>query len=256
MKISGTERALVGENILLNVTLLKNGISNIIISLSPSLKLKKTYNYELDKKYFSKKTISFEIDKFSFENNLTLGFLSEKLEEEENIASIEIKAFDVGENLKEMSVFDIEILKPEISIEIKSGNEPEDLNIKLEKKFYEITTLFTGLQVSAKNYNTKQKIKVEIVRFSEEEYIENLDKIPILFDIDTAIKSIIIHSNSTVELSLHACYHDLLGTEYESNKATIIIDPIKEEYEEEEFVTTPIFNTIGFETPGIATISS
>ncbi|HEC37545.1 hypothetical protein LCGC14_2133890 [marine sediment metagenome] len=256
MKISGTERALVGENILIHISLLKNSISNILISLSSSLKLIKSFNYNLDRRNYSKNVISFEVSKFNFENNLTLGFKSEKLNSEEYQASIEIKALDIEENVKEMSIFDIEILKPEIHIEITHGNKPEDLNIKLEKKINEVTTFFKDLNVSAKDYITKKNVKVEIIRFSEEEYIDKMDDIPILFDIDSAIKKIIIHSNSTIELNIKACYHDLFDNNYESNEATIILQPIVEKTKEEEFITTPIFNTIGFETPGIAMASS
>jgi len=256
MKISGTERALVGEPIVLYMSLLKNGISKILISFSSSLRLTKAFNYELDKRSFFKKTISFETSKFMFDNNLTLEFVSKKPGSGEFNASIHIKALDIEENVKEMSVFDIEILKPEIHIDITQENEPENLNIKLEKKISEITTFFKGLKVSAKDYITKKDVKVEIIRFSEEEYVENLENIPIIFDIDSAIKEIVIHSNSTVELNMHACYYDLLNNEYESNKAIIVLQLIVEKYKEEEFITTPIFNAIGFESPGIAMASS
>ena len=100
--------------------------------------------------------------------------------------------------------------------------------IKLEKKNIEITTFFKNLKVSCIDHNSKKDVNVKIIRFSEDEYVENLDKIPIIFDIDTAIKEIIIHSNSTVELSVQACYNDLKNNEYESNKATIILRPIAE----------------------------
>ena len=255
MKISGTERALPMEKIVLNISLLKTGISKLFFSLSPSLRLIKAYNYDLEKRYFFKKIITFEVSKFKFENNLALGFLFENEESKDINAYIEVKALDMEENIKEMSIFDIEILKPEIHINIASENEPEKLNIELEKRVTEITTYFKGLKISAIDQNTKNDVKVEIIRFSEEEYIENMDKIPIIFDIDSAIKEIIIYSNSTVKLNIQACYSDLLNNEYESNKSTIILQP-NIEIQEEEFITTPIFNTIGFESPGIAIAST
>ncbi len=256
MKISSTERALVGENIIVNISLLKSGISNILVSLSSSLRLIKSFNYDLGRREYSKNIISFEVSKFNFKNNLTLGFKSEKLDSDEFQASIEIKALDIEENVKEMSVLDIEVLKPDIYIEITKGNNPENFNIKLEKKSIEITTLFKDLEVSAKDKATKKEVKLDIIRFSEEEYIERMDDIPILFDIDTAIKEIIIHSNSTIELKIKARYYDLLGSDYESNEATIILEPTKEKIKEEEFTTTPIINTIGFEGPGVAMASA
>lgn len=256
MKILGTERALVGEKIVLNISILKNGISKVLLSLSNSLRLIETFNYDLHKKYFSQKVLSFEISNFKFGNNLTLGFLSEKLEPESSNASIEIKALDIEENVKEMSIFDIEILKPEINVDITSGEKPEEYIIKLEKKNTEITTFFETLKVYCIDHNSKKEVNAEIIRFSEDEYIENLDKIPIIFDIDTAIKEIIIHSNSPVELSVQACYHDLKNNKYESNRATIVLQPIAERIKEEEFITTPIFNTIGFEFPEMAMATS
>lgn len=251
MKISGTERALPGEKIFLNISVLKEGISRVLLDLSPELRLFATFNYDLHKKNFSQKKLTFELKDFKFENNLTLGFLSKKLENDHKYTSIEIKAMDIENNLKEMSIFDIEILKPEINVEIAPGENPDELFIKLEK-VNKISTYFRDLNVSAIDLNKKKIVKVDSVRFSEEEFVDNLDKIPIIFDIDSAIKKIIIHSNSSVELSLHARYYDTLSNEYESNKATIILHPFVEELEEKEFITVPIFNTIGFELPEIA----
>ena len=127
MKISGTERALVGENIMLNITLLKNGISNLLISLSSSLRLVKTLNYALDKSLFSRKVITFEVSKLKFEKNLTLGLVSEKLNSEEDHASIEIKALDIEENVKEIFVS----LDTAIKDSINAFKEVEEAEKKL-----------------------------------------------------------------------------------------------------------------------------
>lgn len=253
--ISGTERALMGERIILNISILREGISKILLSLNNSLRLVNTFNYELDKKSYNKRNLLFEVSKFDFKNHLVLGLILEKNDQEANIASVEIKALDVEEKIKEMSIFDIEILKPEIHIEISTGDKPENFNFKLEKKNAEISTFFKGLEISAVEINTKKPVKVEIIHFSEEEYIDNLDKIPVIFDIDNAIKDIIIHSNSTIELEAYACYFDQLNNEYNSNKSTIIMKPLQD-LDEEEFTTSPIFNTIGFETPQLAVASS
>jgi hypothetical protein len=256
MKILGKERALAKEPIILNISLLKEGIANVKLTLSESLSLLTTYNYDLERNFFSKKEILFEVSKFNFENNLALGFISEKLDDTKEHASIKIEALDIEKSIKEMSVFDIEILKPEIHVKITSRNKEGQMNIKLEKRNNEITTYFEGLEISAIDFQTKQKVKVNIVRFSEEEYVDNLDNIPIIFDIETAIKEIVIFSNNKIELTIHACYRDLLGNDYESNKATIKLKPPKESLEEEEFITNPIFNTVGFEMPAIAMASA
>lgn len=256
MKISGKERALAKEPIVLNISLLKEGIANIKLTLSESLSLITTYNYELEKKFFSKKEILFEVSKFKFENSLALGFISEKLDDTRDYASVKIEALGFEKSVKEMSVFDIEILKPDIYVEITSENKEGQFNIKLEKRNNEITTYFKDIEISAVDFQTKEKIKIEILHFSEEEYVENLDNIPIIFDIKTAIKDIIIFSNNKIELTIYACYNDLLGNDYESNKATFGLEPPKESLEEEEFITNPVFNTIGFEMPAIAMASA
>ena len=256
MKISGKERALANERIVLNISLLKEGIANVKLTLSESLSLITTYNYELERKFFSKKEILFEVNKFKFENSLALGFISEKLDDTQDFASIKIEALDIEKNVKEMSVFDIEILKPEINVEITSRNKEGQFNIKLEKRNNEITTYFKGLEISAIDFLTKEKVKIKILHFSEEEYVENLDDIPVIFNIETAIKGIIISSNNKIELTIYACYHDLLGNDYESNRATFGLEPPKESLEEEEFITNPVFNTIGFEMPAIAMASA
>ncbi|MHA1195165.1 MAG: hypothetical protein ACTSRH_07790 [Promethearchaeota archaeon] len=247
MKISGTERALPNEKIILNISIMKESISKVILYLSDSLSLKFSYNYDLDKKFFSKKKIIFEVSKFKFENNLTLGFISEQLEDSEKYAHIKIEALDIKENVKEMSIFDIEIIKPEIEIEIEQGEIQDQLFIKLEKKNNEITAFFEGLDLSAVDYYSEDPVKIKVIHFSEEEYVENLDKIPIIFDIDTAIKEIIIFSNNKVKLKISARYRDILGNKYESNKASIILKPPGTEIEKEEFITNPIFNAVGFE---------
>ena len=248
MKISGKERALPKENITLNISILKSGIFKLRILLDESLSLIKSYNYDLKPYYYSKKKIEFEISHFQYKNHLTLGFSSEKSEENKDYVTIQIEALDVRNEIKEMSKFDIFILKPEITVNMTSKREKEnEINIKIEKKNSEVGAYFKGFAFDVKDYHTNKDVKFKINHFTEDEYIDQLDIIPIIFDIDTAIKNILIMGNKPVKLIIYAKYNDRLGNEYESNKASIIMEPISEEVEENEITTIPIFDTVGFD---------
>lgn len=248
MKISGKERALPKEKITLNISMLKNGVFKLRLLLDESFSLIKSYNYDLEPIYFSKKNIEFEISRFQYKNHLTLSFISEKLEDNNEYATIQIEALDVRNEIKEMSKFEVAILKPEIKVSIFHIEEKEDnINIKIEKKNSEIGAYFKGLAFCVKDYYKNEDVDFKINHFTEDEYIDKLDKIPIIFDIETAIKSILIFGNEPVKLIIYAKYNDSLGNEYESNKASIVMKPISEEIEGKEMTTIPVFETIGFD---------
>lgn len=249
MKISGKERALPKEKIVLNISMFRSGIFKLRLLLDESLSLFKSYNYDLEPIYFSKKKIEFEISRFQYKNHLTLGFRSEKPVEDKEYVTIQIEALDVRNEIKEMSKFEVAILKPEITVSMTSIREREnDINIKIEKKNSEVGAYFKGLAFDVKDYYTDEDVDFKINHFTEDEYIDELDKIPIIFDIDTAIKSILILENKLVKLIIHAKYDDSLGNEYESNKASITLEPLSEEIVGNEITTIPIFETFGFDS--------
>ncbi|MHA1251735.1 MAG: hypothetical protein ACTSRP_17225 [Candidatus Helarchaeota archaeon] len=246
----GTERALPKEPIVLNITLLKEGIVKIRITLSKSIQLRKTYNYDLERKEIIKKEISFEVSKFKFENNLALLFSSEKLDDSENKASIKIEAVDIENKVKEMSIFEIEILKPLISVKLRKGNKPNQLEIEIKKEDREVGAVIKKFEFSAFDVETNHPVKINVIKYSLEEFIANIDDIPIIFDWKVAFKEIVINSIKPIILSMKAIYMDSLGNEYSSNTARITLKPamIREvARERREIVANPIFNAIGFE---------
>lgn len=252
MKISGTERVLPKEKIILNISLLKEGIAMLRLSLSKSLVLKIAYNYELEKWLPHKKDFNFDVSRFNFEDNLALAFISEKLKNSDENASIKIEALDIESNVKEMSIFDIEILKPLIHVGLRPGDEPGELKIKVEKKERLIAAKFQNFEFSAEELTTSESVRVSVERYTLEEFIENIDNIPAIIDMNSAFKRIIIDSHEPILLYMKVLYSDALGNIYKSNKAQIKLYPVLDEeatLPEREIIANPIFQTIGFEAP-------
>lgn len=252
MKISGTDKALPKEKILINISLLKEGIIKLRLKLSKFLHLKKAYNYDLNHKALLKKEFIFEVSKFKFKNNLALAFYSDKIKDLSENVSIKIEALDIENNIKEMSIFDIEILKPVVQVDLFSGKNPGEIKIKIEKKDSVIGASFKEFNFSAIDTGTGKKIKIFLERYSLEEFIENIDSIPMIIDWKAAFKRIIINSDKPIKLCMKVLYSDVLGNEYKSNKASIELSPVinKEAIRpKNEIIANPIFQTIGFELP-------
>lgn len=253
ISIKGVERALPGEKILINIAVHDENVVKIRVSLSKLLSLRRALNYDVDMTLLSKKELDFYVSEFILKNNLALDLASEKPEKVNEEALVKVTAFNEQQEVIDVVEYSIIILRPLVEFTMTHGKEKGRLKIKLEQREPLITTFFEGFIITARDLESNAHIEVEIKRFSISEYITHLDEIPLIFDIDHAIKEILIFSDHPIILQVRVLYSDICKNQYESNVSEIELDPATGfEYVPEKgmFKTNfHAFNVIGLEAP-------
>ena len=257
IELTGTKRALPYEPILLNIWINDPVIEKIRLKLDDLISLMRPLNYNLEKPKLRLKEIEFLVSKLEVENTLTL-ILAANIPEDIKLSSIIVEGIDSQDNVKLMGTHDVLIMIPNIEL---SGTTERDkkgqtiISIKMEKVNEMVTTFFNEFKI--KILDTKgKKVSFDVIKISDEDYLENLDDIPPIFNPDNFIKEFIIYSNSPCIMYVKARFSDLHENEYKSNICKLYLEPPakmrEEELEKKENVLPVTFSSI----QGIEPISS
>ncbi|MBD3211244.1 MAG: ArsR family transcriptional regulator [Candidatus Lokiarchaeota archaeon] len=256
--LNGTSNVLPNEIIPLCINVINENVFKLILTFSDSVSLKNALNYNIKRKDSLQKIITFYTKDFEFKNNLGLLLLSEQPHEDERVC-IKVEAFNDLDEKIQMEIFDINILKPDIEINLDYDTQAHSLQIELNKLDNIVGVSFEKLEISAMDVNSHKEVKVDIRKFKTEEYLSNLDIIPKIFNEKNAIKEFIIKSHEEVILKMWVNYRDKIGNEYNSNVASIQLKPYVVNMKEpatDEPIVIPKINLSGSWVQPLATVAN
>lgn len=206
-----------------------SSLNEIKISLDEGLKMNRALNYDLEKIKKEKDMLRFSIPHFQFENNLALELITEKTE---NTKSVGISIKGIGNNNDEILSYrtTLVVLVPQIEVhsEIIEEEQKQEqyLHIEMKNRDKNISVFFDQFLISAREKESNEIVKIDIVNMDEFEYLKKLEDIPPLFTPDNLIKEILIHTLNSCVLSVQAQYHDLKGNIYRSNHSEVTCKPL------------------------------
>lgn len=226
LEITGTERALPFEPILLNIWINDPLIEKIRLVLDDLLSLKIPLNYFFETPKFSSKTIEFLISELKLKNTLTL-ILHSAIPKNMKLSSIKVEGIDTEGNVKLMGTHNVLIMIPKLELSGRTERDNEGhtiISMKMEKINEMVSTFFNEFDIKILDSNHKN-IHFKIIKFTEEEYLKNLETMPPIFNYENFIKGFVIYTREPCTMHVRARFSDLQENEYKSNTCELYLDP-------------------------------